>query len=62
LHQQTTELGGNKIDYRPACSVPRADPVMNIGAAHDFALVPWNLLLSRLNGTIGGRQGPKVEV
>jgi len=42
-------------------SSSRADPFMNVGAAHDFALVPWDLLLSRLKGTIGGRQGPKVQ-
>jgi hypothetical protein len=42
--------------------VRSADPFMNVSAAHAFVLVLWDLLLlSRLNGTLGGRQGLKVQ-
>jgi hypothetical protein len=40
LHRQTAELRRDQIDYRSACSVPSADPFMNVGAAHAFVLVP----------------------
>jgi hypothetical protein len=46
----------------PACTERSADPFMNVSAAHAFMLVLWDLLLlSRLNGTLGGRQGLKVQ-